>query len=30
MGGKGDDEWVKHNKIIHKITKQVGIDKVHL
>jgi hypothetical protein len=27
MGGKGDDEWVKHNKIIHKITKQVGIDK---
>jgi hypothetical protein len=30
MGGKGDDEWNKHNKIIHKITKQVGIDKVHL
>jgi len=30
MGGKGDDEWFKHNKIIHKITKQVGIDKVHL
>jgi len=30
MGGKGDDEWVKHNKIIHKITKQVAIDKDHL
>ena len=30
MGGKGDDEGAKVNKIIHKITKQVGIDKVHL
>ena len=30
MGGKGDDEGVKENKIMHKITKQVGIDKVHL
>jgi hypothetical protein len=27
MGGKGDDEGAKVNKIIHKITKQVGIDK---
>jgi len=30
MGGKGDDEGFKVNKIIHKITKQVCIDKVHL
>jgi hypothetical protein len=30
MGGKGDDEAVKDNKIIHKISKHVGIDKVHL
>jgi len=30
MGGKGDDEAVKENKIIHKISKHVGIDKVHL
>jgi len=30
MGGKGDDEGAKVNKIMHKITKQVGIDKVHL
>jgi len=30
MGGKGDDETVKDNKIIHKISKHVGIDKVHL
>ena len=27
MGGKGDDDNVKYNKIIHKISKQVGIDK---
>jgi hypothetical protein len=27
MGGKGDDEGAKVNKIIHKITKEVGIDK---
>lgn len=27
MGGKGDDEAVKDNKIIHKISKHVGIDK---
>jgi hypothetical protein len=27
MGGKGDDEAVKENKIIHKISKHVGIDK---
>jgi hypothetical protein len=27
MGGKGDDELVKENKIIHKISKQVTIDK---
>jgi hypothetical protein len=30
MGGKGDDDSVKENKIIHKITKQVTIDKDHL
>jgi hypothetical protein len=30
MGGKGDDEAVKENKIIHKISKHVSIDKVHL
>jgi hypothetical protein len=30
MGGKGDDEAVKDTKIIHKISKHVGIDKVHL
>jgi uncharacterized protein YsxB (DUF464 family) len=30
MGGKGDDEGFKENKIMHKISKQVGIDKVHL
>ena len=27
MGGKGDDDRVKENKIIHKISKQVTIDK---
>jgi hypothetical protein len=27
MGGKGDDDTVKDNKIIHKISKQVCIDK---
>ena len=27
MGGKGDDEAFKDNKIIHKISKHVGIDK---
>ena len=27
MGGKGDDDRAKENKIIHKITKQVSIDK---
>lgn len=27
MGGKGDDDTVKYNKIIHKISKQIGIDK---
>ena len=30
MGGKGDDEAAKDTKIIHKISKHVGIDKVHL
>jgi len=30
MGGKGDDDDLKENKIIHKITKQVCIDKDHL
>ena len=30
MGGKGDDDNVKDNKIIHKISKQVGIDKDHM
>ena len=30
MGGKGDDDNVKDNKIIHKISKQVGIDKFPL
>jgi len=30
MGGKGDDEAAKVNKIIHKISKHVGIDKIHL
>jgi len=30
MGGKGDDESMKDNKIIHKISKHVGIDKVNL
>jgi hypothetical protein len=30
MGGKGDDDNVKYNKIIHKISKQVGIDKDHM
>ena len=29
MGGKGDDEAAKVNKIIHKISKHVGIDKIH-
>jgi len=28
MGGKGDDEAAKDTKIIHKISKHVGIDKV--
>jgi hypothetical protein len=30
MGGKGDDEAAKDTKIIHKISKHVGIDKDHL
>ena len=27
IGGKGDDDRVKENKIMHKISKQVTIDK---
>jgi len=30
MGGKGDDDDLKEDKIIHKVTKQVCIDKEHL
>ena len=30
MGGKGDDDTAKDTKIIQKISKQVGIDKIHL
>jgi len=30
MGGKGDDDRVKENKIMHKISKQVTIDKDNL